>query len=113
MVCSASRSSPSLSRWHLVEAGGSCSAAYRSIWVWKQTSAPPAKHIQPWWWTTSTRSWLAWSAAGVEWRPDNDLPGARRCYIDDPFGNRVELIAQPEQAPPASGGDNVTSLRSA
>ena len=29
------------------------------------------------------------------------------------FGNRVELIAQPEQAPPAQGGDKVTGLRSA
>jgi len=25
--------------------------------------------------------------------PDFDLPGVRRCYVDDPFGNRIELIA--------------------
>ena len=67
------------------EAGGSCSAVYRSIWVWKRTSALPAKHIQPWWWTTSTCSWLAWTPRGVERRPDNDLPGARGgAHIDHP-----------------------------
>jgi catechol 2,3-dioxygenase-like lactoylglutathione lyase family enzyme len=30
--------------------------------------------------------------AGVAIHPDNGLPGVRRCYIDDPFGNRLELI---------------------
>ena len=31
-------------------------------------------------------------ASGVAVRPDNDLPGVRRCYIEDPFGNTIELI---------------------
>jgi catechol 2,3-dioxygenase-like lactoylglutathione lyase family enzyme len=31
-------------------------------------------------------------AAGHEVRFDEDLPGVRRCYVDDPFGNRIELI---------------------
>jgi catechol 2,3-dioxygenase-like lactoylglutathione lyase family enzyme len=30
---------------------------------------------------------------GVRW--DTDLPDVRRCYVDDPFGNRIELIAAP------------------
>ncbi|MGH9067700.1 MAG: VOC family protein [Acidimicrobiales bacterium] len=30
--------------------------------------------------------------AGIGVRWDEDLPGTRRCYVDDPFGNRVELI---------------------
>ncbi len=25
-------------------------------------------------------------------RWDDDLPGRRHCYVDDPFGNRIELI---------------------
>jgi catechol 2,3-dioxygenase-like lactoylglutathione lyase family enzyme len=25
-------------------------------------------------------------------RPDHELPGVRRSYVDDPFGNRIELI---------------------
>jgi hypothetical protein len=25
-------------------------------------------------------------------RPDDLLPGYRRCYLDDPFGNRLELL---------------------
>ncbi len=31
-------------------------------------------------------------AAGVDVRPDAELPGVRRCHLDDPFGNRIELI---------------------
>jgi catechol 2,3-dioxygenase-like lactoylglutathione lyase family enzyme len=31
-------------------------------------------------------------AAGVVPRPSDELPGVRRCHIDDPFGNRLELI---------------------
>jgi catechol 2,3-dioxygenase-like lactoylglutathione lyase family enzyme len=30
--------------------------------------------------------------AGHGVRPDHDLPGTRRSYVDDPFGNRIELI---------------------
>ncbi|MHB1711265.1 MAG: VOC family protein [Acidimicrobiales bacterium] len=29
---------------------------------------------------------------GASWRWDTDLPGVRRLYVDDPFGNRIELI---------------------
>jgi catechol 2,3-dioxygenase-like lactoylglutathione lyase family enzyme len=25
-------------------------------------------------------------------RFDDEIPGVRRCYVDDPFGNRIELI---------------------
>ena len=32
-------------------------------------------------------------ASGTEVRPDDALPGVRRCHVDDPFGNRLELIA--------------------
>jgi predicted enzyme related to lactoylglutathione lyase len=32
------------------------------------------------------------SAAGVEIRPDDNIPGRRRCHVDDPVGNRIELI---------------------
>jgi catechol 2,3-dioxygenase-like lactoylglutathione lyase family enzyme len=31
-------------------------------------------------------------AAGVEARWDEDFPGYRRCYVDDPVGNRIELL---------------------
>jgi len=30
--------------------------------------------------------------AGHRVRPDNLLPGYRRCYLDDPCGNRLELL---------------------
>ncbi len=31
-------------------------------------------------------------SAGYDVRPDDELPGVERCYVDDPFGNRIELI---------------------
>jgi catechol 2,3-dioxygenase-like lactoylglutathione lyase family enzyme len=34
------------------------------------------------------------SGQGVAPRPDGDLPGVRRCYVDDPFGNRIEIIEE-------------------
>jgi catechol 2,3-dioxygenase-like lactoylglutathione lyase family enzyme len=32
------------------------------------------------------------AAAGLAVQPDTALPSVRRCYVDDPFGNRIELI---------------------
>ena len=32
------------------------------------------------------------AANGLAFRPDIDLPGIRRIYVDDPFGNRIELL---------------------
>ena len=31
--------------------------------------------------------------AGIAPRWEDDQPGMRHCYVDDPFGNRIELIA--------------------
>jgi catechol 2,3-dioxygenase-like lactoylglutathione lyase family enzyme len=33
------------------------------------------------------------TAAGIELRDAADLPGVTRCHVDDPFGNRIELVA--------------------
>ncbi len=30
--------------------------------------------------------------AGIDARPDDNLPGHRRVYVDDPFGNRLEFL---------------------
>jgi catechol 2,3-dioxygenase-like lactoylglutathione lyase family enzyme len=32
--------------------------------------------------------------AGVEVRPNPDAPAGEGAYLDDPFGNRIELIAE-------------------
>jgi catechol 2,3-dioxygenase-like lactoylglutathione lyase family enzyme len=32
--------------------------------------------------------------AGIEIKDDDSIPGAQRCHICDPFGNRIELIAE-------------------
>lgn len=34
----------------------------------------------------------ALNARGIAWKADEDLPEVRRIYVDDPFGNRLELI---------------------
>jgi len=34
----------------------------------------------------------ALQSAGLEVRFDVEVPSVRRCYVDDPFGNRIELI---------------------
>ncbi len=31
--------------------------------------------------------------AGVEVTDDGSIPGVRRCYVADPWGNRIELVA--------------------
>jgi catechol 2,3-dioxygenase-like lactoylglutathione lyase family enzyme len=31
--------------------------------------------------------------AGHSVRPDDQLPGYRRCYVEDPCGNRLELLS--------------------
>jgi catechol 2,3-dioxygenase-like lactoylglutathione lyase family enzyme len=33
-------------------------------------------------------------AAGIEVKEVNDIPGVRRAYVSDPFGNRIELLAK-------------------
>ena len=34
-------------------------------------------------------------AAGIEVKEVNDIPGVRRAHVNDPFGNRIELVAEP------------------
>lgn len=34
----------------------------------------------------------ALEAAGFGWRRDVDLPGLVRIFVEDPFGNRIELL---------------------
>lgn len=43
------------------------------------------------------------TAAGVPVRPDESLPGVRRIYASDPFGNRLEFIQEGESLPRGTG----------
>ena len=36
--------------------------------------------------------WRTLADAGYTVQPDQTVPGVRRGYVDDPFGNRIELI---------------------
>lgn len=53
----------------------------------------PAKKAHPAFRVTSlARICAVLDAAGVDWKPDADLPGIRRVFVADPFGNRIELL---------------------
>lgn len=45
----------------------------------------------------ASQSFLA--EAGFEIKPDDSLPEVRRCFVADPFGNRIELIQQGDVFP--------------
>lgn len=50
-------------------------------------------------------------SAGVTARWDDELPGVPRCFVDDPFGNRIELIdAAPPVRPVASGSFDLSQV---
>jgi len=38
------------------------------------------------------RAIAALQSSHLEYRSDIDLPGIKRIYVDDPFGNRIELL---------------------
>lgn len=38
------------------------------------------------------RAMAALQSKGLAFRADIDLPGIKRIYVDDPFGNRIELL---------------------
>ncbi len=38
-------------------------------------------------------------ARNIAWRWNDELPGARRGYVDDPFGNRIEIIEDGDGLP--------------
>ncbi|HKD86793.1 MAG TPA: VOC family protein [Terriglobales bacterium] len=35
------------------------------------------------------------AAVGIEVQEVNDIPGVCRAHVNDPFGNRIELVAEP------------------
>mgnify|MGYP000005847700 CR=1 FL=1 len=42
----------------------------------------------------------AFAAAGVAIIPDDALPGVRRFYVQDPFGNRIEILQEGDRLNP-------------
>ncbi len=66
-------------------------ARWRCIWAWKTTSARPRRRIRRCWsgiWRVSRRA----GRAAVAVSPNPDPAPGEGCYVDDPFGNRLELI---------------------
>lgn len=58
-----------------------------------ETPFSPAKKAHPAFRVDNlARAMAVLQANGLAFRPDVDLPGIKRIYIDDPFGNRIELV---------------------
>ncbi len=79
-------------------AAGSSKARSRCIWASKRPSSPrkkahPAFLVEN---LPALKQKLA--AAGVTLRDDEPLEGYDRIYVDDPFGNRLELM-EPNSSP--------------
>ena len=85
---------PSPRRWRRAAAAGSGTATWRCTSAWRRTSGPPARPTRPSSSTTCRPSQAALRggrACGAARTPTRE-PG-RGAYVDDPFGNRIELIA--------------------
>ncbi len=57
--------------------------------AWRTTSARPARPIRR---CSSTGSPRSWTAAGLAFTWADDVAGTVHGYVDDPFGNRIELV---------------------
>lgn len=58
-----------------------------------ETPFSPAKKAHPAFRVESLEQTIATLRLnGLAVRPDVDLPGIRRIYVDDPFGNRIEFL---------------------
>jgi catechol 2,3-dioxygenase-like lactoylglutathione lyase family enzyme len=58
-----------------------------------ETPFAPAKKAHPAFRVTSLDNTIVQlQTQGIAYRRDIDLPTIRRIYIDDPFGNRIELL---------------------
>ncbi len=60
------------------------------IHVGAEASFVPARKAHPALVRRDLRGFVA--ASGLEVRWDDEIPGVVRCHVDDPFGNRIELI---------------------
>ena len=73
---------------------GSPGARWRCTSAWRRTSARPARPTRPSSSATCPTWWRRSTAAGVAVRPNPDREPGQGAYVDDPFGNRIELIAE-------------------
>jgi catechol 2,3-dioxygenase-like lactoylglutathione lyase family enzyme len=62
------------------------------IWAWKTASGRPGRPTLPWLVRGIDKLCTALEAAGHEVRRTEDVPGMPQWYVDDPFGNRIELV---------------------
>jgi hypothetical protein len=60
----------------------------------KLADAPPRRRPRRSSSAASTRWSSASRGAGIGVRWDDEIPTTRRCFVEDPFGNRIELIEE-------------------
>ena len=90
--------------WRPGAAAGSSGDRSRCISGWRRTSGRPARPTRPWWCPISTGCAASSTGAGHPTRRAEDVPGQPQWYVDDPFGNRIELIPVMPGPSDAGGG---------
>jgi catechol 2,3-dioxygenase-like lactoylglutathione lyase family enzyme len=60
------------------------------IHVGVETSFAPARKAHPALLIAGLREFVAGSGLAVTW--SDEIPGVERCHVNDPFGNRIELV---------------------
>ena len=68
-------------------------AGPRSTSGWKRTSGRPGRPTPPWPSPGSTHCARCSNGSGHPVRRTEDMPGRPQWYVDDPFGNRIELLS--------------------
>lgn len=58
------------------------------------TKAHPALHVSSSGGLERLAAHLDANGVGVRWADTDEIPGTRRFFVDDPWGNRVELVAR-------------------
>ena len=99
--CSDCPASPNHPSWPPGAAAGSSRGRPRSTSAWRRTSGRPARPTPPWWCPGLDDLCRRLDGSGHPTRWTEDVPGKPQWYVDDPFGNRIELI--PYGPDPAGG----------
>ena len=75
-----------------LEARGGCWFEAGSVRVHLGVEAPfvPARKAHPAFVVRDLTAFVASASLDARW--SDELPGVARCYVDDPFGNRLELV---------------------
>ena len=66
------------------------------VHVGAESNFVPARKAHPALLVADLRAFVDRTGLDVRW--DDEIPGVVRCHIDDPFGNRIELVEAPDES---------------